>query len=361
MRADPSKKKIFTKELYTLRVLSNQQRKDETTRMINWVDEYSSTDGNRRKALVFVLPTKGCKYALGKHGGCSMCTLPMDNPMNPSEESISSLPERTWEIFQKKGGMEEFNGVKFYTSGSFLDRWELPIPVRNGLLNKFKMLEEITIETRCEFVTEKNIDLLIENVPKEKLVVAIGQETTDDEINQRSINKGHTKKQFRRAVELLHLKGIQVKGYILLKPLFMSESSALEDAIRSATYMKELRIQNISINPAYIGKATLMEALFNEGVYQPPWLWSVYFTTLNLKKLMGNEGRIISDPVAAGSERGPRNCGRCDKRFKEGLKEFSATQEISILEELYCDCLDLYQSTLVTEHLSSGMGISKYF
>ena len=80
--------------------------------------------------------------------------------------------------------------------------------------------------------------------------------------------------------------------------------------------MNDLMVDNISINPCYIGKKTLMEQMFFQGTYRPPWLWSVYFATLAVKKLVGDKVRVISDPVAAGSERGPRNCGKCDKEIK---------------------------------------------
>ncbi|MHA2092174.1 MAG: archaeosine biosynthesis radical SAM protein RaSEA [Candidatus Kariarchaeaceae archaeon] len=361
MRADPTKEKSFTTELYRLRVLSNEMRKQEMTRIINWMDRYPSLEGEEAMAIVFILPTKGCKYALAKHGGCSMCTLPMDNPLAPTDESINALPERVWQIFQEKGGSEKFSAVKFYTSGSFLDRWELPKPVRNELLLKFApAVEEITIETRCEFVTKKNLQSLPDLYPA-KLIVAIGQESTDDEINRRSINKGHTLKQFKRAVEIVHHFGMEVKGYILLKPVFMSELSAIEDAIRSAQDMKLLNVKNVSLNPCYIGKATLMDQMFKSGTYQPPWLWSVVEVSIAIKRILGDKVRVISDPVAAGSNRGPSNCGSCEERFRDALKTFSANQNLSILTNLHCECKMVYRSMVHTEHLSSGMGIGQIF
>lgn len=291
-----------------------------------------------------------------------MCTLPMDNPLHPSEESIKALPQRTWDLYQKKGGSEKFRGVKFYTSGSFLDRWELPMDVRKEILAKFvDHVDEITIETRCEYVLSKHIEDVLQVVPPEKLIVAIGQETTDDEINTRSVNKGHKLRQFRRAVELLQEYNVKVKGYILLKSIFMSELSALDDVLRTAKHMNDLGVQNISINPCYIGKKTLMEQMFYHGTYRPPWLWTVYYSTIAVKKLVGDETRVISDPVAAGSDRGPRNCGQCDKSIKAQLKEFSATQDLSVLDKVECECREIYHAALNTEHLANGMGTTEIF
>lgn len=362
VRANKEDERSFTMEIGKLRVLSNRTRKEEHDKFINWVDKNHMKDGSTSDALTMVLPTKGCKYAMAWHGGCSMCTLPTDNPLNPSDEFVRSFPDRALKLFMLKGGSERFRGVKFYTSGSFLDPWELPIEVRDELLSKFvNLVDEITIETRCEQVLDKYISGVLKIVPADKLIVAIGQESTNDEINKRSINKGHSLKQFERAVQLLHKYKVGVKGYILLKPIFVSEKQALDDALRSAQDMHRLGVQNISINPSYIGKGTLMDELFKQGNYQPPWLWTVYLATKRIKEFVGENVRLISDPVAAGSRRGPQNCGRCDKEFKLKLKEFSATQDIKILETIDCDCRVIYDAILTTEHIMNGHGISNPF
>jgi radical SAM enzyme (TIGR01210 family) len=353
----------FKNLLYELRVISNEMRMQSHEKIINWIDDHPIADGSVGKALTYVLPTRGCKYAMAKHGGCSMCTLPMDNPLEPSMDLINDLPRRILEIFNEKGGSEKFSAVKFYTSGSFLDRWELPSKVQQEFLIKFKdHVDEIILETRCEFVTGKNIENLLEVCDAKKIIIAIGQETTDDEINKRAINKGHTLKQFERAVNKLKQYNVQAKGYILLKPIFISEIAGLEDAIRSAHEMKKLGINNISINPSYIGKATLMDEMYKHDSYRPPWLWTVYYVTLNIKK-MHPQARIISDPVAAGSERGPKNCGDCDDQFKSLLKSFSGSQNLQLLIDKVpeCSCKELYHSSLQTEVFYDGMGVYHEF
>ncbi|MHA2099979.1 MAG: hypothetical protein ACW99A_14975, partial [Candidatus Kariarchaeaceae archaeon] len=74
----------FKNLLYELRVISNAMRKKSHEKIVSWIDNHPMNEGSVGKALTFVLPTKGCKYAMANHGGCSMCTLPMDNPLDPS-------------------------------------------------------------------------------------------------------------------------------------------------------------------------------------------------------------------------------------------------------------------------------------
>ena len=117
--------------------------------------------------------------------------------------------------------------------------------------------------------------------------------------------------------------------------------------------------KSFSSEPAFT--PTLMEQLFKQKTYRSPWLWSVYHATVLIKKLVKSEIIVICDPVAAGSERGPRNCGVCDKHVKLQLKEFSSTQNLDKLLGLECDCYVVYRSVLNTEHLSNGMGITNIY
>ena len=350
--------KYLTKYIGKLRIISDATRKEHSN-ITNWIDEHHFRNKENGLALAFVLPTKGCKYARAKHGGCSFCTLPTDNPLAPSKEDISNLPSRCVEIFHKK---EEEKGkigaVKFYTSGSFLDPWEIPLEVRKELIYEFgKLVDEIVIETRCEYITRKQLDNLVKLGDRSKLIVAIGQETTNDAINERVNNKGHKFSQFQRAVKLLHEYKIRIKAYLLLKPIFVSEFISLYDAINSAKEMIDLGIKDISINPCYIGKGTLMEVLFKKNKYKPPWLWTVKNVTRIIKNLIGSGGVVICDPVAAGKERGPQNCGICDKEFKDVLKEFSKTQDLALLDKLQCECELIYDRLIQIESLSNSSGV----
>ena len=358
MRASEKGVKSFRVEIGKLRVISDSTRK-EHNRIVSWIDAHYFTTGTTGESLAFILPTKACKYARAKHGGCSFCTLPTDNPWNPDERMIEELPERCVEIFtEKKANNPALDAVKFYTSGSFLDPWELPEQTRAGILGAFSnLVSEVIIETRCEFVIKKHIEHSLLHIDNSKLIVAIGQESTNDEINARANNKGHTYRQFSRAVNLLHSYGVKIKGYILLKPIFISELLSIFDAIQTAKDMSKLGVQYISINPCYIGKGTLMERLFLKGVYSSPWLWSILEVTKGIKSLVGEKIVVICDPVASGLDRGPRNCKICDAEFKTMLKEFSATQNIDLLNTLRCGCKTAYNSLILTEHLANGSGI----
>ncbi len=347
----------FIHEIGKIRVKASSNRKPHF-RVISWIEGAPLPDGSRGTSLTFILPTRACKFAEAKHGGCSMCGYPNENPPEPPQELLETLPAKLMEIFETKkvaGPMV----VKFFTSGSFLDRLELPVHIREKILSNFAQIEqikEIIIESRAEYVIRRNLESITKVADPSKLTIAIGLETADDDVNKRSINKGMTWKQFTRAIKLSLQHNVRIKAYVLLKPLFVSEIFAVKDALRTAKKAAEIGVESISINSSNIQRGTLMEKLFFQQSYRPPWLWSSLFVTRRIKQEFPNI-RVICDPVASGHERGPHNCGRCDDLFKKALSEFSYTQDLAHLTGLSCQCLEQYKTFLTSEQMNTGFGV----
>jgi len=42
--------------------------------------------------------------------------------------------------------------------------------------------------------------------------------------------------------------------------------------------------------------------------------------------------------VGAGEDRGPHNCGECDDRVFEAIKDFDLRQDPTVFEEVACEC-----------------------
>ena len=96
-------------------------------------------------------------------------------------------------------------------------------------------------------------------------------------------------------------------------------------------------------------KGTLVERLWRAKLYRPPWLWSAV-EVLREAKEVGVQ--IMSDPVAAGKKRGPHNCGKCDATVAAAIREFSLLQDSSLLEGLYCNCLEKWKKAVELEKYS---------
>jgi radical SAM enzyme (TIGR01210 family) len=248
--------------------------------------------------------------------------------------------------------------VKIFTSGSFLDEQEVPPEARDAIL---KTLQEdsrvikVLVETRPNFVTEENIQACLSILKNKPFELAFGLETSSDKIRKDSINKGFTFQDFVRAAQTAKTYGVTVKSYLMLKPLFLSEKQAMEDILRSIDDAAPYS-DTISINLCNVQKGTLVEALWEKGQYRPPWLWSI-IEILQKAKAAHPDLPMMSDPVGAGSKRGPHNCKECSSDVADSLRTFSLTQNPADLSSRDCGCKELWKKVLEIEDFTYGTPI----
>lgn len=285
-------------------------------------------------AMVVIMRTSGCCWA--KTGGCTMCGYRQASLTCVTEEDLNRQVD---EALSKYKG-EPF--LKLYTSGSFLDEREIPRSIRDRIFEEFKGCRRILAESRPEFVTEEAISTL----PK-TMTIALGLESCDNEILDISINKGFTAEDSKRAGELLKTAGLTVRTYLLLKPLFMTESAAMDQAVKSALFADPFS-DEISINPLNVQRGTYVERMWKRGEFRPPWIWSLIEV---MKRLSGNvSSRLMSSPSGGGSQRGVHNCGVCDRAALDAVERFSFSQNPADLE-VSCDCKITWERYMGQESL----------
>lgn len=287
--------------------------------MRSWLTQ-EVVDGATVKALNVIIPTRGCSWRR-----CTMCSYSLE------AEEREFIPE-----FRKlmEAPVEK---VKIFTSGSFLDKKELPLPARNEILDivKEKGVRELTVETRPEYAEEAlSVQSYLEGV---RLEVAIGLESADERVLKYCINKGFTYADFENAIHIL--EGIKIKAYLLIKPPFLTEYEAVEDAVHAAERIEDV-VDVISFNPVVIHKKTLLEYVWRTGGYHPPWVWSVVEVLNRTRHLRPH---IICHPVALGKRRGIRNCGKCDFDIAEKIREYSLRNEEIVHE---CECKERWEKEM---------------
>ncbi|MGB9937339.1 MAG: archaeosine biosynthesis radical SAM protein RaSEA [Methanobacterium sp.] len=317
--------------------IKRMDKKSPVELSASWVSEdllYSGV-GN---AIFIILPTPGCAHALSESGGCTMCSYIADSPL----EKVSS--KELIDIFEnlmQKREIKPKTVVKIFVSGSFLNEKELPKDAREEILkrlNREENIEEVVVESRPEFVDEGVLKECCNLLDDKIFEVSIGLESSSDYIKQYKINKGFLNKDFERAINVIKsLKGkckVTSKAYLFVKPVLTSEKDAIEDAVASAKYAEEVGVDRISFCPATIHKGTLMELLWRRGSYQPPWIWSLF----EIIKRVRSEVKIpvIMDTSGFGTRRGPFNCKKCNKKFKNIIIESNLNQTIP--EEFECEC-----------------------
>ncbi|MEM4472380.1 MAG: archaeosine biosynthesis radical SAM protein RaSEA [Archaeoglobaceae archaeon] len=299
--------------------------------MVKIWKEFERYKGEREVCLTAILTTKGCRWRK-----CNMCSYWIES-RNISERDLKEQIDFIFERVDTKL-------LKIFTSGSFFDENEISAELRKYIADRAKEMgiKKIIVESRPEFISEEKLA----DFKGLELEVGIGLESANDRIREICINKGFSFDDFKFAAEKIKKEGFRVKCYLLLKPPFVSEKEAIRDIVDSVKKVHEF-VDVISINLMNIQKGTLVEKLWERGLYRPPWLWSAVEAIKRIREKV----EVICDPVAGGKARGPHNCGKCDREIVSALKLFSVTQDKTLLD-IDCECKLLWNKALEIEQFA---------
>ena len=184
--------------------------------------------------------------------------------------------------------------------------------------------------------------------------IAIGLETATDRVRHDCVNKYFDLADFVDASDVAENVGAGIKAYLLLKPAFLTEREAITDMKSSIRRCAEYA-HTVSMNPCNVQRHTMVEELYFDDGYRPPWLWSVCRV---LRETTETDAIVVSDPVGHGSDRGPHNCGDCDDRVQTAIKDFDLRQNPSVFEAVDCACERTWTVVLDRER-SYGMPLTR--
>jgi len=365
----------------------------EPTRV--WLDEDNTPDGFV-DSLTIILNTGGCRWA--RAGGCTMCGYVAESVEggSVSHEALLAQVETCLE-YERDHADDPADLVKIYTSGSFLDEREVGAETRRAIAETFADRDRIVVESLPDFVDREKVrDFLERGLAAD---VAIGLETATDRIRHDCVNKYFEFADFEAAcAEVRAAAGdapaaeepapsdggtpaageatptseadatdesesegdggtgdqgdaggpsAGVKAYLLLKPPFLSEGEAVADMKRSVRRCAAVEgCHTVSMNPTNVQNYTMVEELYHDGGYRPPWLWSVCDV---LAATADADAIVVSDPVGHGSDRGPHNCGECDDRVQRAIKDFDQRQDPAVFDQVSCECERTWAAVLERE------------
>ena len=280
-------------------------------------------------AWVIIFRTRGCYWA--RASGCSMCGYVNDVAKDVSERDLLHQLETV--LHQHRGQPI----VKVYTSGNFFDDHEVVPDVRDRILEELgDRCDKVIVETLSHLLRRDQLERALEHV--DELEIALGLESSDDRVLRQGVNKVWGLKEHARAANLAREVGATVKTYLLVKPPFLTEAEAIEDAVRSG-HDADPYSDMISFNPVNVQSHTVVDRLFRRGEYRPPWLWSVLEV---LERTRDLKAHVKSHPTAGGMARGAHNCGTCDRRVVDAIEEFSLGLRRDF-GEMSCDCKELWR------------------
>ena len=103
----------------------------------------------------------------------------------------------------------------------------------------------------------------------------------------------------------------------------------------------------VSINPMNIQKNTIVDRIFRNREYRPPWLWSlVEMIERTHHQIVDSDCRSIVHPTAGGRIRGAHNCKKCDAEVVAAIERYSVSRDLREFEGLDCECKKVWKTEI---------------
>jgi radical SAM enzyme (TIGR01210 family) len=308
----------------------------------DWVVKDANIHGSPVKTLTITLTPTGCEWA--STGGCTMCG---EFEGSTKSETIPAM----FHIAQFASAVSKYVAehnpawIRIYQEGNYTNQHEIDNSAQFTILRLASLIggiRRITIESMAKYLTRKNVQYLSRAIARDvELEVGMGFEGENDVVRNVCINKGESINDFRKAVGLLREMGIRSLAYVLLKPPFLSEGEAIEEAIATIQLAHEIGFDAVSLEPVSIHGYTLVHALSIEGLYQLPWLWSVVRVAQSAHQIrdfrIGGVG-FYPRPVNVAHNRHLDLSDGCNKAFWAAIKDYGKSRRIDVFESLDCTC-----------------------
>ncbi len=297
-------------------------------------------DGTPCTAATVILRTKGCAWWW--KSGCTFCGYFNDVRDDVTSDDMFSQWE---EAKRQTNDFEACDMVKVYTSGTFFEDRENPPEWQEAVLRETSERGlHLVVEAQAQMCTPEKLAWVAERHPG--CTVAIGLEAYDDKVLRFHVNKGFSTKQWHKAIDMLRDNGLRVKTYLLFKPPFMSEGDAL---VHTTSWLQQVApySDEVSVNPMNIQRKTVVDRLFSNREYRPPWLWSlVEMIVRSHEEISQLDCRLIVHPTAGGKIRGAHNCKVCDGDVVAAIERYSVSGDVGEFSELVCSCKAVWRAEL---------------
>ena len=256
---------------------------------------------------------------------CLMCDLWKNTVSNPvpmgaiPEQIDFALKELTRQAAESGHAAPE--QIKLYNSGSFFDPKAIPEADYPVIARRVREFKRVIVECHPALIGERV--LRFRDMVEGRLEVAMGLETVHPEVLEK-LNKRVTVEQFASAAAFLLQHEIAMRAFVLVKPPFMDESTALEWARRSIVFAFDCGATAVVLIPVRSGNGAL-DALQRMGEFEPPKLRTLeeaVWYGLGLQR-----GRVFADlwDLQLFS-----SCPKCFPQRLARLQIFNETQTMSL-------------------------------
>lgn len=295
------------------------------------VDQYC-LGGEVSRRIRIILRGNGCSKPT-----CTMCPLPNEG-LNPKGGRINAdrYVEQVETALTSHPGCEM---VCIYNDGSFFSERELQREARRAIYRLIGSYgcRYLMVESLPSFITRASLEEAGNLLQDVKVIVGIGLQSASEPVRELCVNSPVTTKAFLKAIRLLRECGFAAKAYVMVKPPFLSENEAIEDASSTVLWLNDLKVQDITLCPTRIANGTLVSELFKRKLYYPPMLTSVVECLKNIQG-QGVYARVSLFNVYSSDFQAytPGGCAECEGKIIDGIELYNRSPCAVSLETLSC-------------------------
>jgi archaeosine synthase beta-subunit len=341
-----------------LRLRAKRENVSPTVPRFFDVDEYRF-EKQIYKRVRIILRSNGCCKPT-----CTMCPLP-NEALSRITSTVRS-EDYLQQVRQSLAAAPNCEMVCLYNDGSFFSNQELPTQAREGI---YRLLTDygcrvLMVESLPSFITEAQLQVARTNLPNVRLVVGIGLQSSSTEIRELCINSPVKEHEFLKAIQLLAAYGFSTKAYVMLKPPFLTEEEAIDDAVSTINWLHGQSVQDITLCPTRVAGGTIVSELFSRGLYYPPMLTSIGECLLRVDTLLRPPRvsifNVHSSDFAAQT---PGGCSDCESNLITQIEAYNLTPLALDPNAIVCRfCTQVARKNDPTEfhELSLGQRVTKY-
>lgn len=317
-------------------------------RIANFDIRIGHVDGKKVKRFVVHFRSNGCVWC--KHtGGCSMCGFWNETTQGKTIITAEEFVTQFKNVLSAHD-LKSYASLSLYNAGSFLNEQEIPFSAAEEIFSlvseKLPNLRQLIIESRVENISEEKLRALQKILGTDiRLSIGIGFESQNDVIRNLILNKGVSKRHFEKCIEITNALNIQPIAYLMIKPPFLTEAEAIEDAVESAKYLNKVGVREIHYETMTIEDNTFVNMLYDRGYYKLPWLWSI----AEILKRVHPSVKPFLTPLSyiAKAKDAPKNCSLCSEAVKGKIYEkYCSDFSLSHFDELDCTCKQEWQKVI---------------
>ena len=291
------------------------------------------------------IPTRGCRSHM--NGGCTMCDYGHLDDLTETEQKKQTILALD---HVEKSNLEypESHIFNLTPIGSFFDVGEIPIHLRKYIFeriaeNKSKDIWFIT-ESRLEYIDEENIEEMTDILGEDtNIEIGFGFESSNELIREGCINKRFPKN-YKEKIRLMKSYNIVRDCHIIIKPPFLTEKEAIDDAVESTRYIFDNDLADLAIVMAMNEKpSTLVGKLISEDKYELPDIWSVIEIMRQLGPEICSETRFFGLVANNTEVKTVKGCDECSGRIMPKVLNFTGNVNefhdiIKTADSIDCRC-----------------------